>query len=214
MYEPRLASHFSRLDEQRHAGRLGMWIFLSSELLLFAGIFLLYFGYRHHYPDRFAEAVDHNDRLLGTINTAILLSASTLVALAVESLREGRGRKAARLLALATLGGVVFLVVKATEWAAHLREGIAPDGSGAFFLAHPEPGWPIFFTLYFAGTGLHAFHVTVGVGILATLAIWIRRRGVGAAGAWRLEIAGLYWHFVDALWVFLWVCFYLLGRPP
>ncbi len=211
MYEPRLELHFEDLPKQRHAARLGMWIFLASELLLFAALFTLYFGYRAHFPHVFAEGVRHNAQLLGTLNTCILLLGSVAAAIAVHELRRDRSRRAAALLGLTLLAAVAFLAIKGSEYTSHFEEGIRPGGEGAFFAAHPEPGWPIFFTLYFAMTGLHAIHVVIGAAILGWLAVWTARMRPGRAGAHRVELGALYWHFVDVVWVFLWPMFYLLG---
>lgn len=214
MYAPRLEEHFEDLRKQRHAVRFGMWIFLASELLLFAGLFTLYFAYRLLHPEIFHEAVGHNARTLGSINTCILLLGSVAVAVGVNDLRRGGDRRAQLLFGTAALLAICFLGVKGYEYALHFREGIEPGGAGRFFAAHPEPGWPIFFTLYFAMTGLHAIHVAIGMALLATVAVWIRRRRPGAAGAHRAELAALYWHLVDVIWVFLWPMFYLLGGAP
>ena len=211
MSAPRVAAHFEDLDKQAHAERLGVWIFLASELLLFGGLFALYFSYRLHFPRIFAEGVDHNARLLGTINTFVLLAGSACAAFGVDRLRRDRVRAGQLLVGATALTAVAFLTVKAIEYAAHLREGIGPGGAGRFFDAHPERGWAIFFTLYYAMTGLHAIHVALGGALFAAVAAWIGRRRVGSAGAWRVELAALYWHFVDAVWVFLWPLFYLLG---
>ncbi len=211
MYEPALEEHFDDLARQRHAARFGMWIFLASELLLFAALFVLYFGYRAHYPQVFSEGVGHNARAIGTLNTCILLLGSIAVALAVNELRRSRTRSAVLLLAATTLAAIAFLILKGSEYAAHLQEGIRPGGQGHFFLEHQEPGWPIFFTLYFAMTGLHAIHVAVGGALLGGMTWWVARRRVGAAGAYRVEMGALYWHLVDLIWVFLWAMFYLMG---
>jgi cytochrome c oxidase subunit 3 len=193
VYEPRLEAHFEDLPKQRHASRFGVWIFLASELLLFAGLFALYFAYRVHFPQIFHEGVGHNARALGTLNTCILLLGSAAAAVGVVELRRDRNTVARILFGLGALLALCFLAIKGVEYAAHFREGILPGGAGRFFAAHPEAGWPIFFTLYFAMTGLHAIHVAIGMVLLATVATWIgsaprgarrallafRRRGLG-----------------------------------
>jgi cytochrome c oxidase subunit 3 len=211
MYAPRLGVQFEDLPRQQHAARLGTWIFLSSELLLFAGLFTLYFAYRAHYPGAFAAGVHHNAQLLGTLNTCILLLGSLGAALAVHELRRDRRRPAVALLAATVAAAIVFLVVKGHEYDLHFAEGIFPGGAGDFFREHREPGLPVFFTLYFAMTGLHAIHVAIGAALLGWMAVWTARERVGAAGAHRVELCALYWHFVDVVWVFLWPMFYLLG---
>ncbi len=211
-YRPVLEEHFEDLPKQEHAGRLGLWIFLASELLFFAALFTLFAGYRLEHAAVFDRAVKHNAVVLGSLNTAILLGGSTLAAVGVALFRRDRAGAGAALFAVTAALGLVFLAVKGTEYALHFEEGIFPGGAGRFFAEHPEPGYPIFFTLYFGMTGLHALHVIVGIGLLAWAAIWARRRQVGRHGAHRAELVALYWHFVDLIWIFLWPMFYLLGR--
>lgn len=209
---PVLEEHFEDLPKQEHAGRLGLWIFLASELLFFAALFTLYAGYRVHHAAVFDRAVGHNAVALGSINTGLLLSGSTLAAVGVALFRRERGGAGAALFAVTAVLGLAFLGVKGAEYAVHFREGIFPGGAGAFFAEHPEPGYPIFFTLYYGMTGVHALHVIVGIGLLAWTAAWARRRGPGRPAAHRAELVALYWHFVDLIWIFLWPLFYLLGR--
>lgn len=211
MYTPAPLDHFGDLEKQRHAARLGVWVFLGSELLLFAALFTLYFGYRAHFPEIFEQGVAHNNKSLGSLNTAILLLSSLAIAIAVSECRRGRTRIALILTAATVLAALGFLLVKGTEYAQHFSEGIRPGGIGSFFDEHPERGWPIFFTLYFAMTGLHAIHVIVGGALLSWTGWWIVRDGVGVAGSHRLELCALYWHLVDVIWVFLWPMFYLMG---
>lgn len=211
MYTPAPLDHFENLEKQWHASRLGVWVFLGSELLLFAALFTLYFAYRAHYPDVFMAGVAHNNKILGSLNTAILLGSSLLVAIAVSLAKRGVRGLAVILTSLTVVAALLFLVVKGTEYAQHFAEGIRPGGNGTFFDEHPERGWPIFFTLYFAMTGLHAIHVIVGGALLSWTAWWMVRERVGRGGAHRLELCALYWHLVDVIWVFLWPMFYLMG---
>lgn len=202
--------HFADLPTQRHTARLGMWVFLASELLLFSALFTLFAGYRAHHPEAFSDAVHHNSKVLGSINAAVLLVSSASVAAAAHAARHGR-RRAAALGIVATVGlAFVFLGVKATEYGAHLREGILPGGHGAYFALHPEDGLAPFWTLYWLMTGLHAIHVIIGVVVLLVmLALLARRHAAAGAMAHRVEIAALYWHLVDVVWIFLWPIFYL-----
>lgn len=131
-------SHFASMEQQAHAARLGMWLFLASEMLLFAGLFALFATYRIQYPDGFAEGVRHNTKVLGSINTGVLLTSSYLVALAVHGVRGGRFRSAGALvLATMALGGV-FLAIKWVEYLHHFHDGIYPGGRGEFFLEHGQ----------------------------------------------------------------------------
>ena len=212
MYEPRLEHHFEDLPKQRHAARLGVWIFLASELLFFAGLFTLYAYYRTQHPDVFAEGVQHNSRLLGTLNTLVLIGGSLAAALAVNYLRFDDWRKGRLFCGLAALSALVFLVVKGIEYGQHFAEGIHPGGVGHFFVENPEPGYGVFFTLYFAMTGLHGIHVIIGAGMLLAATVWIHRRRTNREGAYKVELVALYWHFVDTIWIFLWPMFYLMGQ--
>jgi cytochrome c oxidase subunit 3 len=201
--------HFASMAQQAHAARLGMWVFLASELLLFAGLFALFVTYQTQYGATFHLAVLHNTKVLGSINTGVLLVSSTLVACAVHMVKKERLGLAALLVGLTILMGGVFLAIKFTEYAKHFSEGIFPGGVGRFFEEHPNPGMPLFWTLYFVMTGLHALHVTIGMGLLGST-IWGMRSGKITAGApQRMELGAIYWHLVDVIWIFLWPLFYL-----
>ena len=204
------AEHFQDLTRQAHAARLGMWVFLASEVLFFAGLFALYATYRVEHPVGFGEGVLHNTLALGSTNTGVLLVSSYTVALAVHELRRGRARAAAALTAATVFLGLCFLAIKALEYAQHFREGIYPGGVGSFFSSHRESGIEMFFTLYFCMTGLHALHVFVGMGVLAFLLLQILRGRIGPARSYPLAVGAVYWHLVDAVWIFLWPLFYLV----
>lgn len=205
------AEHFEDLDRQAHAAHLGMWVFLASESLLFAGLFALYAALRVAHPAGFAEGVAHAKLAIGSANTFVLLTSSYAVAVAVRALRTGRPRLSWRLTLVAVALGVAFLVAKGVEYGLHLSEGMSPGGRGAFYDAHPVEGLASYVTLYFAMTGLHALHVAVGVVVLSTLALRVRRGAVTAEAAHPLALGALYWHLVDVVWVFLWPMFYLVG---
>ena len=207
--EREVESHFASMEQQAHAARLGMWIFLASEMLLFAGLFALCVAYRAHYPEGFAEGVHHNTKLLGAINTGVLLASSYFVAVAVHKIRAGRAGQAALLvLATITMGGV-FLALKITEYRHHFHDGIYPGGQGHFFAAHTTAGLSVFWTLYFFMTGLHALHVTVGMVLLSSTLLGIRTRKITVEAPQRMEVAAVYWHLVDVIWIFLWPLLYL-----
>jgi cytochrome c oxidase subunit 3 len=208
MPAPRLAEHFEDLPKQAYAARLGMWIFLGSETLLFAALFALYASYRTMYPEDFAAAVGHNNVVIGTANTLILITSSFTVALSVGAIRASRARAAGWLLALSVLFGGLFLVLKAIEYAEHFREGILP-GAGYHFHELPGPGAILFFTLYYLLTGLHALHVIAGMALLGWAASGCFRARYSAAYTTPVENVGLYWHLVDVIWIFLWPLLYL-----
>jgi cytochrome c oxidase subunit III len=203
-----LAEQFESFEQQDHALRLGMWTFLASELLLFSGLFALYAAYRTMYGADFVAALKHNTIWYGTINTYILLTSSFTVALTVWAVRHGRIRLCAGLLAVTALQGFAFLVVKAIEYHHHIVDGALP-GPMYHYAALPTLGANRFFTLYWISTGLHAFHVTAGIGVL----LWMLARTLqGRYTRERhtyLEMGTLYWHLVDVIWIFLWPLLYL-----
>jgi len=191
------AEHFESMERQAHAARLGMWVFLASEVLLFAALFALYATYRAHYPQAFQQAISHNLKTYGSINTGVLLTSSTLVALAVHAIREDR-RVRSGLLVVGTIAlGGVFLAIKLTEYRHHFAEGIYPGGSGQFW------------TLYYLMTGLHSVHVIVGMSLLAFMVLGLMRGKITRGTSHRLEVAAIYWHLIDVVWIFLWPLFYL-----
>lgn len=204
--------HFESLERQVAATRLGMWIFLVSEVLLFAALFTLYATYRADWPRAFEEAVGHNPILIGTVNTAVLIVASFTVAMGLHHLQHGRSRTAVAF-TVATVGlALLFLGIKGYEYSIHVTEGILPGGKGRFFETHAvSDGFAAFFTLYYVTTGLHGIHVTVGAAVLAALAIGIHRGRIHAERSHPLELGALYWHLVDCIWIFLWPLYYLLG---
>ncbi|HEX4448126.1 MAG TPA: cytochrome c oxidase subunit 3 family protein [Polyangiaceae bacterium] len=204
------AEHFEDMTRQAHAARLGMWVFLASEVLFFAGLFALYATYRVEHPDGFGEGVLHNTLVWGSINTGVLLVSSYCIALAVHALRRGQIKTAVRLTGLTIACGFAFLGIKTHEYLEHFREGIYPGGVGDFFHAHKEPGIEMFFTLYFCMTGLHAIHVIVGMGVLAFLLSKLVRGQITPMASHPLAIGAVYWHLVDAIWIFLWPLFYLV----
>ncbi len=206
-----VAHQFDDLEQQHDAAQLGMWAFLATEILFFGGMFLGYAVYRHYYPDAFAHASNHMDIVLGTVNTAILIASSLTVVLAIHAAQHERRRALIGLLGLTIGLGVIFLGIKFTEYFHKYQEHLVP---GLNF-AYPDDAArhaAIFFSFYFAMTGMHALHMIIGIVIFAFLI-----RGAGRGHYTRLyytpvEIAGLYWHFVDIIWIFLFPLFYLLGR--
>jgi cytochrome c oxidase subunit 3 len=191
-------------EDDPDTGKLGMWIFLASEVLFFGGLFVAYLYGRTHWPLGWAAASRHTDVVLGTVNTALLLTSSAVVALAVACAEDARRwHWSARLLWTTAALGVAFLAIKGVEWHAEWREHLVPGPDFALAVAGAQQ----FFALYFVMTGLHAVHMIVGVAVLATLA-----RGRGRAGARQFEVAALYWHFVDLVWIFLYPLLYLVQR--
>jgi cytochrome c oxidase subunit 3 len=206
------ADHFESLERQAHAARFGMWVFLATEVLLFGALFALFTTYQVRFPEAFHIGVEHNTKLLGSINTGVLLVSSTLVAGAVHAVRDGHKTRAIVLVCGTVFLGLVFLAIKLTEYGKHFEEGIYPGGVGSFFTEHGihgAHGLPEFWTLYYAMTGLHAIHVTIGSSVLAVLAYGLHGGWVTSETAHRLEVGAIYWHLVDVIWIFLWPLFYL-----
>jgi cytochrome c oxidase subunit 3 len=186
-----------------------MWIFLASEMLLFAALFALYASYRALYPEEFASASQHNNLALGTINTVVLISSSFCVAWAGHSVLHGRRRVALAMLAVTLVCGLLFLIFKLIEYGQHLEEGILP---GSYYRFHEldTPGAHMFFTLYWLMTGLHALHVIAGMTLLSIAGFSLVRDRLDPERPVLLENAGLYWHLVDVIWIYLWPLLYLL----
>jgi cytochrome c oxidase subunit III len=206
---PRLAEHFEDLGKQTHAAHFAMWIFLGSEVLLFAGLFALYAAYRVMYPADFASATAHNNVLIGTTNTFILITSSLTVVLSVHAIRGSQPRRTAYLLLASMLLGIVFLVLKGVEYAEHFHQGIFP-GAAYRFAALPTWGAQLFFTLYFLMTGLHALHVIGGLVVLGWVLLGCLQGEYSGAHHTPVELGALYWHLIDIIWIFLWPLLYLI----
>ena len=201
-------------QEKRETAAFGMWVFLASEAMFFGGLLFAYAYGRFRFPQGFAAASRATDVVLGTANTAVLLTSSFLIALAVSAAARQRRRYVVPLLAMTALLGVVFLVLKAIEyredWTRDFFPGAAfhlSGGSGA----NPA-GAELFCMLYFTMTGVHALHLTIGI-LWVGFAAWGTRRDPALwFSAPRLETAALYWHFVDVIWIFLYPLIYLVSR--
>ncbi len=206
-----LAHHFDHLEQQRQSTALGMWIFLVTEVMFFGGLFTAYTVYRSLYHAALNAASQHLDLRLGGINTMVLITSSFTMAMAVRSAQTGRRWAQVGLLAATMLLGLAFLGIKAVEYGHKVEQGLVP-GPG-FRFDGPEAGHArIFFALYFVMTALHALHMVVGVGVLAWLLGPASRGRFSAAYHDPVECAGLYWHFVDVVWIFLFPLLYLVGR--
>jgi cytochrome c oxidase subunit III len=205
------AHQFENARQQREAATLGMWAFLVTEVLMFGGLFLTYAVYRVAYPEAYAAASHHLNVPIGAFNTAVLIGSSLTMALAVRSAQLGRQSQLLLFLILTMALGGVFLGVKVVEYADKFEHHLVPGASFHFEGAQARPA-QIFFGLYFAMTGLHASHMIIGEGILAVL-LWMARRGRFSPAYYTpVELFGLYWHFVDIVWIFLFPLLYLIGR--
>jgi cytochrome c oxidase subunit 3 len=206
-----LAHQFDSLEQQREASTLGIWVFLVTEVLFFGGLFVTYLVYRSSYPGAFVAASHELLIWAGATNTVVLITSSLTMALAVHAAQTGNQRQLAWLLVATMALGAVFLGIKAfeyyTEWVEHHVPGLNYRFEGEYFRTAQ-----IFFSLYFVMTGLHAAHMIVGLGIMAVL-LALSVRGRFTPEYYNpIEVGGLYWHFVDIVWIFLFPLLYLIGR--
>jgi cytochrome c oxidase subunit 3 len=197
------------LEEQRDytGAKLGMWLFLLSEILLFGGMFVLYSVYRYKNPADFHHASEELDVILGTLNTLILLTSSLTMAVSISAIQKGRRKLSAFLLVATMVFGLLFLVNKGFEWTAKIDHGIYPNSPT---LLTRMKGEILFFGLYYVMTGLHGLHVLVGVGVLSVMLILLLKEKINQNHFTALENSGLYWHLVDIIWIFLYPLFYLI----
>ena len=205
-----LQHHFVDSEQQSDAARLGMWVFLLTEVLLFGGLFCFYAIYRSWYPDMFYNAHRYLNVVLGATNTIVLITSSVTMALAIRSMQLGRQREAVyNLLATFSLAGM-FLVIKYFEYAHKFHEGQLP-GKFYTFTGIEGTNPHVFFSVYFLMTGLHGLHVIGGMAVIAWMIRRTRRGDFSAAYYTPLELTGLYWHLVDIIWIFLFPLLYLIG---
>ncbi len=227
-----LQHHFENMEQQREAGTLGMWIFLVTEIMFFGGMFLAYTLYRSLYPAAFASASNHLDITLGAVNTGVLILSSFTMALAVYFTQIGKQRPQILCLVLTLVLGLTFLGIKAVEYhdkyedrliPGHLIPGrsfgpeVAHEGDHDPHKLHLLPGATVrqvelFYWIYFAMTGMHALHMVIGAGLLTFLIIYSAKGRYDPEYHSPVEVIGLYWHFVDIVWIFLFPLLYLLGR--
>ena len=206
-----LAHHFDTLEQQRESASLGMWVFLAQEVMFFGGLFLAYAVYRTTYPNVFAEASHHLDVLLGGINTAILIASSLTMALAVYGSQTGKRQMLIAFLILTIVLGSAFLGIKAVEYHHKYEDRLIP-GLGFNYPGPYARQAQLFFGLYFAMTGMHALHMVVGIGLLFWLIYEARKGRFTPEYHSPVENFGLYWHFVDIVWIFLFPLLYLIAR--
>lgn len=206
----RVLEQFEDAEQQRSAATLGMWVFLTTEVMFFGALFFGYGLARAQFPQAFAAASRHTEIVIGTVNTAVLLTSSFTMALAVRAAALRGNRTASNLLALTAALGVVFMALKLTEYGIDYRDHLVPAVDFRFDPALAR-GAELFFWLYFATTGLHLVHLTIGVGIALVFA-WRTRYRQNPRLPDQVEVAGLYWHFVDLVWIFLYPCLYLVSR--
>lgn len=204
-------TQYTTLAQQGEVAQLGMWVFLATETLFFGALIFTYYLYRISYPEAIAEAAKDAVLWCGSVNIGLLLTSSLTMVLAINAAAQGRREAAAGWL-LATIGlGLCFLGVKGYEYAADYSDHVVP---GLNFALKPgqKPMGELFWVYYFVATGLHAIHVTTGLGLLLYIFWRLRRGGITAAYYAPIEVVGLYWSFVDTVWIFLYPTIYLAGR--
>jgi len=187
--------------------KIGMWLFLLSEILLFGGLFILYAVYRFKNPTEFHLAAGELNRPFGTLNTLLLITSSLTMALSISFLQKGNQRLSQLFLAATLFFGLFFLGIKYFEWSGKIHHGIYPNSPG---LLTRGKGEVLFFGLYYSMTGLHGLHVLVGLCILFAMLLLMKKGSVSKDHFVPLENSGLYWHLVDIVWIFLFPLFYLI----
>ena len=205
-----VAHHFADAEAEFEAAKQGMWLFLVTEVLMFGGLFVAYTMFRGLYPEMFREAHKALNVTMGATNTVVLITSSLTMVLGVGAAQRGEKSRTTKYLILTFLLACVFLVIKYFEYSHKFHDGLLP---GAFF--HNEefknPKTPLFFSLYFIMTGLHGFHVVVGMALMA----WLLRRNLRGdfeGGYYTpVELVGFYWHFVDLVWIYLFPLMYLIS---
>jgi cytochrome c oxidase subunit 3 len=221
-HRPELLHHFATEEQQRNSASLGMWIFLATEVMFFGGLFCAYLIYRRWYFGDFGAASASINATLGAANTAVLICSSLTVVLAIWAAQTSRRFLLIAMLVLTMLFGVTFLGIKGIEYKDKFEEHHVP---GASFNFHEKiPGHPdqyanprhaqIFFSLYFIMTGLHALHMIIGLGLFTWLLVMAWRGRFTPEYYTPLEMGGLYWHFVDIVWIYLFPLLYLIDRHP
>jgi cytochrome c oxidase subunit 3 len=217
--EPILSHQFDDVDQQSEASALGMWLFLATEVMFFGGLLTAFAVYRVTAPGEFALASRHLNVPLGCLNTVVLLGSSLTMALAVRAAQLRAHRPLLVWLGLTMALGTAFLGIKAVEYTAEYHEKLIPGWN----FQVPEEDWAaieqqaldprkmeLFFVLYFFMTGLHAIHLIIGIALVGVMAFLSWRRWFSGGGATQIEVTGLYWHFIDIIWVFLYPLLYLI----
>jgi cytochrome c oxidase subunit III len=210
-----LAHHFDNIEQQRGAARLGMWMFLVTEVLFFGGVFVAYAAYRIWYPHDFEAGSSKLNVLIASINSLILLTSSLTCTLAIHAAQTGNRKQMVRMLAVSAALGLAFLGFKAVEYTQDYHENLIPGPSFNSSEFEHEGANPqrvqLFFLFYYFMTGLHVIHLAVGVGLLIWLTVLAQKGWIPPERYVVVEVTGLYWHFVDLMWMFLLPLLYLAG---
>ena len=207
-----LRHHFDDVEQQYETSTLGMWVFLITEVMFFGGMFASYTIYRNMYPEAFASTSQYMDVTLGGINTAVLIFSSFTMVMAVRSAQLGKKKPLIGFLLVTMALGVAFLVIKGIEYYAKYEDHHIPGPGFHYADPHYFHQAQILFFLYFAMTGLHALHMIVGLGLVGTLVVMAARNRFSKDWYTPVDVIGLYWHFVDIVWIFLFPLLYLIGH--
>ncbi len=208
-HHPKLQHHFHNMAQQLEASILGMWVFLVTEVMFFGGLFMAYLLYRNMYPDAWLAGSNELNEVLGGVNTLVLIVSSLTMALAVRAAQVGHRMAQIANLILTIIFGSIFLIVKYFEYAAKFEHHLVP---GSSFDPAREPAQQLFFSLYFMMTGIHALHMVVGIVLLFIILRMAWKNQFNADYFAPVEVTGLYWHFVDIVWIFLFPLLYLIGK--
>ena len=187
--------------------KLGMWLFLFTEIILFGGMFLVYAVYREVHTSKFHEAGLEMSKTIGAVNTIILLTSSLTMALSISAIKNGLKNRSILFQAVTVILGVVFLVNKYVEWSDHIRHGLYPDSPELLAMGH---GKVLYFGLYYVMTGIHGLHVLIGMCVIGFTLVLTLRDNISRGDYIKLENAGLFWHLVDVIWIYLFPLFYLI----
>jgi cytochrome c oxidase subunit 3 len=207
-----VAPYFRDVEQQRQANMLGMWAFLVTETMLFGGLFMAYAAYRLAYPEAFKAASNELDFALATINTIILLTSSLMMALGVHAAQTDKKKALVTYLLLTIFFGTIFLGIKGFEYAEKFQHHLVPGYNFAFEQAGFAGAAELFFALYFMTTGIHAFHMVIGIGVLLYMTYRAYKNSFSSVHYDAVEMTGLYWHFVDIAWVFIFPLYYLIDK--
>ena len=203
------AHHFNSIEHEFEAGKLGMWLFLVTEVMLFGGLFVAYFIYQAIYPEMFKEAHHHLDKVMGAVNTVVLLVSSLTMALAIAFVQRDKKDLAKKMLWITLACAATFLVIKYFEYSHKIHDGLLP---GKFFTnkTMQAPNAALFFSLYFVMTGLHGLHVVIGMACIGWILWRLSKGDFSSHNYGAVEFTGLYWHIVDLIWIFLFPLLYLI----
>ncbi|HLD74585.1 MAG TPA: cytochrome c oxidase subunit 3 family protein [Bdellovibrionota bacterium] len=202
--------HFDTALQAYESSKLGVWLFLVTEILMFGGLFVAYIVFRALNPDMFSEASKHLDKVMGAVNTVVLICSSFTMAMAVNATRLNKHAKAQKLLLATLFFAACFMVVKYFEYSHKIHAGTLPAGLfKASGFTHKNPG--LFFSLYFVMTSLHGFHVLVGMGLIFWVYLKSKARKLSSSYYTPVELVGLFWHLVDLIWIYLFPLLYLVG---